>query len=120
MARRNGYQGPADALAQYEMLVATDPSIDRKGATMPYTSINGHMFSFLDAGGLLALRLPDDARKSFLETYDSVLVEQHGRIMKEYVVVPDGLLHNTFELRPWFERSREYVSALSPKPTRRG
>jgi len=31
----------------YEQLVATRPGVERKGKTMPYTSSNGHMFSFL-------------------------------------------------------------------------
>ena len=34
-------------LASYEALVATGPGVERKGKTMPYTSVNGHMFSFL-------------------------------------------------------------------------
>jgi len=38
---------PADKLDLYEKLVATNPDVERKGATMPYKSLNGHMFSFL-------------------------------------------------------------------------
>ena len=38
---------PPDRLELYERLVATLPGIERKGATMPYTSVNGHMFSYL-------------------------------------------------------------------------
>src|SRR5438876_10049206 len=32
---------PAAKLALYERLIATDPTIERKGATVPYTSTNG-------------------------------------------------------------------------------
>ena len=32
-------------LELYEKLVATNPKVQRKGATMPYTSVNGHMSS---------------------------------------------------------------------------
>ena len=35
---------PDAKLALYEKLIATDPSIGRKGATIPYTSANGKMF----------------------------------------------------------------------------
>jgi hypothetical protein len=35
---------PADKLALYEKLIATNPKIKRKGAANPYTSLNGHMF----------------------------------------------------------------------------
>jgi hypothetical protein len=40
-----------DKLALYDKLVATNPAIGRKGATVPYTSLNGHMFSYLSKGG---------------------------------------------------------------------
>src|SRR6185503_8455133 len=49
---------PSDRLALYDALVAAHPEIERKGATMPYTSLNGHMFSFLSPAGAMALRLP--------------------------------------------------------------
>ena len=38
---------PAAKLELYERLVATNPSVERKGATTPYTLRNGHMFSFM-------------------------------------------------------------------------
>ena len=47
----------------YEELVATRPGLERKGKTMPYTSVNGHMFSFLTSEGTLALRLPQAERR---------------------------------------------------------
>ena len=37
---------PVAKLALYEKLIATDPSIERKGATIPYTSANGKMFTY--------------------------------------------------------------------------
>jgi hypothetical protein len=42
-----------------------------------------------------------------------------GKIMKEYVEVPDDLLRNTDELKQYFQTSYTYVSSLKPKPTRR-
>ena len=102
-------------LASYEALVATRPGVERKGKTMPYTSVNGHMFSFLTADGILALRLPAPDRVGFLEKYGTQLVEQHGAVLKEYVAVPPDLLDRLEELRPWFDRSFEYVSSLNPK-----
>ena len=38
----------ANKLAIYEKVVATIPSIERKGDTMPYTSLNGNMFLYLE------------------------------------------------------------------------
>ncbi len=110
---------PANALERYEKLVATHPDVERKGAAMPYTSLNGHMFSFLTPDGTLALRLPDEQREAFLKKYKTKLVEQHGRVMKEYVAVPPSLLKTTGELKKVFARSVAYIASLKPKATTR-
>jgi hypothetical protein len=109
----------ADKLELYDNLVATNPAVERKGAAMPYTSVNGHMFSFLTPTGTLALRLPDDARDEFLKKHKSKLCEQHGKVLAEYVEVPDSLLRKTQTLKPYFDRSYAYVSSLKPKPTKK-
>src|SRR5258708_37204335 len=111
---------PSDKVALYDKLVATVPDLARKGATIPYTSMNGHMFSYLAADGSLALRLPKEARKSFLAKYATTLVEAYGIVQKEYVAVPEDLLKNTEELKPYFAASYEYVKTLKPKPTKKG
>ena len=107
----------AASLASYEKLVATNTKVERKGATMPYTSVNGHMFSLLTKEGWLALRLPGEAREAFLKKYQTKLCVQYGTVMKEYVQVPDALLRKTQELRKYFDVSYAYVSSLKPKPT---
>ncbi|HWH52187.1 MAG TPA: hypothetical protein VN651_11650 [Gemmatimonadaceae bacterium] len=108
-----------DGLALYERLVATIPEVERKGATMPYTSVNGNMFSLFTKEGTVALRLPDDERAAFLAKYRTRLTEQYGAVMKEYVDVPNALLSNTRALARYFAISYEYTKALRPKPTRR-
>jgi len=110
---------PEKTLALYEKLIAADPTIERKGASMPYTSCNGHMFSFLTNNGSMALRLPAAELESFLKKYKTTLCEQHGRVMKEYAVVPDRLLKKTQELQPYFTMSLTYVGSLKPKPTKK-
>lgn len=50
----------SEKIALYDKLVATNPAIARKGASIPYTSLNGHMFSFITIEGKLALRLPKE------------------------------------------------------------
>jgi hypothetical protein len=110
---------PADKLELYEKLVATLPGVERKGATVPYTSVNGHMFSYLSKSGTLALRLPAEAIDAFLKKYKTTLCKQYGVVQKEYVEVPDSLLKKTSELKEFFAQSFAYVSALKPKPTTR-
>ena len=109
----------ASNLALYEKLVETNPAVPRKGKTMPYTSLNGHMFSMLTKEGQVALRLPVGEREAFLERYDTTLSVQYGTVMKEYVLVPDSLLARTAELKVYFDISHEYVGSLKPKPTKR-
>jgi hypothetical protein len=106
-----------DPLTLYEKLVATLPGVDRKGDTIPYTSVNGHMFSNLTKAGKLALRLPEDVRTAFLAKYKTTLSEEYGIVRKEYVVVPDALLAKTAELAPYFANSYAWVKAMKPKPT---
>jgi hypothetical protein len=109
----------AARLALYEKLVATNPKVERKGATMPFTSLNGHMFSYFGETGELALRLPEAEREAFLKKYKTKLCEQYGIVQKEYVMVPESLLKNTKELKPYFDASFAYVSAMKPKPTKK-
>jgi hypothetical protein len=108
---------PADKLELYEKLVSTNPKLKRKGAANPYTSLNGHMFTYLNPSGTLALRLPAEEREKFLKKYKTTLFEAYGAVMKEYVTVPDSLLRDTKKLQPYFQLSYEYIETLKPKPT---
>jgi len=104
-------------LDRYETLVATNPKIERKGATMPYTSVNGHMFSLLTKEGALVLRLAPKDHDAFLKKYKTPIVVLYGAVMKEYVEIPDELLAKTASLKKVFHASFKYVSSLKPKPT---
>ncbi len=114
------YRGPAEALEAYTAVVdrsAGDASV--KGAKNPYTSRNGHMFSFLDETGAMALRLSDELAAEFLGRYESGPVRQYGSVMRGYVAVPDDLLGRSAELAEWFDRSYAWIGTLDPKPTKR-
>lgn len=107
-------------LACYDELIGHVPGIERKGATMPYTSLNGHMFSFLDKDGTLALRLPEKEREAFIKKYKTKLHESYGTVLKEYVSVPPSVLKkDTSALKKYFEASYTYVQTLKPKPTKK-
>ncbi len=89
MSTRKGMTDiPKDRLELYDRLVKTIPGIERKGVTIPYTSLNGNMFSSLESGSL-GLRLPKDARESFLSKFGTKLVDSFGVVREEYVEVPD-------------------------------
>ena len=103
--------------ALYDQLISTNPTIERKGKTMPYTSLNGHMVSFLSKEGAMGLRLSKTDRELFIEEYNSALMEQHGRIMKEFVAIPNDLLQQTNVLATYLQKSIDYTSTLKPKPS---
>ena len=109
----------AERIALYDRVIATLPDVARKGATVPYTSLNGHMFSFLTPTGSLVMRLPAGQREAFLERYDTKLHEASGSVLKDWVVVPDALLADTAALAPHVRASYDYVAGQKPKPTRR-
>lgn len=106
-------------LALYEKAIAEHPEIERKGASVPYTSHNGHMFSFYEKNDFAALRLSKEVREAFIEKYDAEIAVSHGAVMNEYVVVPDALLAKTEELATYFAMSLEYIKTLKPKPTKK-
>ena len=106
-----------DKLLLYEKLVATNSGVELKGATVPYTSINGNMSSYLSKEGKLALRLPPNDIEAFLKKHKAKLCESYGVVQKEYVEVPEALLAKTAELKKYLDASVEYVSGLKPKPT---
>lgn len=112
------YPGPSDALERYAAVVE-GAGEDVKGAKNPYTSRNGHMFSFLDDDGTMAIRLSDELAEAFLSRYDSGPVIRYGSVMKGYVSVPEDLLSDTDELGSWFEQSYEWIGTLEPKATKK-
>lgn len=110
---------PSDKVQLYDKLVATNPLVERKGAGVPYTSVNGNMFSYLSKEGKVELRLPEGEREAFLKKYKAKLCEAYGVVQVEYVEVPDALLSRTSELKKYFDASYEYVRSLKPKSTTR-
>jgi len=120
MPRGSSYQGPPEALDRYAAVVdASAGGSALKGAKNPYTSRNGHMFSFLDADGKMALRLSKELQNEFRGRYETGPVLQYERVMRDYVSVPAELLENTEELREWFDRSFDWIGTLEPKPTKK-
>ena len=110
---------PIERVELYDKLIATDPKIERKGKTIPYTSINGHMFTFLSNDGTMGLRLSKDDRDEIVQKYNTKLMEQYGRVMKEFIEVPNELLTDTKSLSEYLQKSYNYVSNLKPKSTKK-
>jgi hypothetical protein len=110
---------PTEILELYTKLIKSIPSLELKGSTMPYTSCNGHMFSFLDKEGHLALRLPETERDAFIKKHKTSLFEAHGTVLREYVKVPEKIFKESGSMKKYFRMSFDYVSSLKPKPTKK-
>ena len=106
-------------MARYDALIASDPSAERKGATIPYTSASGKMFTYLSPTGDLRLRLPQEEREAFLKKYRAKLAVSNGVVMKEFVAVPPALFARTAELTPYLRISRAYAERLGTKKGRK-
>jgi hypothetical protein len=113
------YPGPAEALERYRVVVEASGNGELKGAKNPYTSRNGHMFSFLDPEGTMALHLSSELEEEFRSRFQSGPVIQYGRTMRGYSSVPPDLLNDTDELREWYDRAWEWIGTLKPKPTKK-
>lgn len=106
---------PPNRLKLYNKLIESDPEIERKGKTVPYTSLNGYMFTFLSKEGIMGLRLSKEDRLEFIKKFNSKLMEQYGRVMKEFVEVSPNLLTNVKTLSKYLKKSINYILTLKPK-----
>lgn len=119
MATKKSNSIRLEIIELYKKLIETVSKMELKGATMPYTSHNGQMFSFLDKDGKLGLRLSTDERERFISKFKTSLCIAHGTVLKEYVEVPDKILKDTKMLKVYFQKSFTYVNTLKPKATKK-
>jgi len=119
MAIKKTVEIPAEKLKLYDKLIASHPEIERKGKNNPYTSLNGHMFTFLSKEGVMGLRLSKEDKAEFEEKFKTGPFIQYGAVMRGYVTIPDELLENTEELKKYLDLSLAYIKTLKPKPTKK-
>lgn len=58
-------------LSQYDLIVSKLPGVERKGTDLPYTSMNGNMYSMMRKDGTLGIRLSDEDREDFIKKISS-------------------------------------------------
>lgn len=110
---------PEELLAQYDLIVSKIPDMERKGVSLPYTSMNGNMYTMMRKDGVLGIRLNANERESFMEKYKTDPFENYGSMIKEYVEVPASVLMNTDTMIFYMKLSHEYAKTLKPKPTKK-
>ena len=115
-------KSPEALVQQFAGLVPEDPRVGRRQMFgYPCAVVNGHLFMGLHQDSMI-LRLSDDDRAEFLALRGAGPFEpMPGRPMREYVVVPPGMLSRTAALSGWIRRALGYARSLPPKqPGRRG
>ena len=115
----NKHNIPERTLSLYDQLIDAVDGIDKKGKNNFYTSLNGHMYSFVAKEGYVAIRLPKDEKEAFENEYKTGPASPYGAVMREYVVIPDNLLEDTDKLKHYLILSHEYIKTLKPKPTKK-
>jgi hypothetical protein len=117
MAKGAASGPPAERVALYDALVATRPDLERKGAAIPYTSVNGRMVSFLDKDGHLVLRLSPEERDALIKAGKGKLHEAYGVVQQDFVEVADAVLAKRAAAKKYFDAAHAYAATLKPKPT---
>lgn len=102
-------------LELYDKLVAKCPRFERKGKTGPYTSANGHMFSFLNKDGELGFRFSKQVQEKYIQEFETTIFKSHGSVMRGYVLIPDHMLEDLDKLAEYLNESYDYVMTLEPK-----
>jgi len=111
---------PQEAVTAFETVTIGLPRVEpRKMFGYSCVFAKGNMFAGLHEVGMV-LRLPEEQRTEFLRLKGAKQFEpMPGRVMREYVVVPNILLNAPEKLRVWVEKSLAYGSSL-PAKTKKG
>jgi TfoX/Sxy family transcriptional regulator of competence genes len=78
--------------------------------------VNGNMFSGTHQDNII-LRLSNDDRREIQSLYNEVTPFQplEGRVMKEYVALPESVYGQPDTLKLWLSRSYQYAMSLKAK-----
>ena len=104
-----------DVIEIYKDVIDLTESSELKGKNMLYTSTNGYMYSLMNKMGQLGFRLSKEDQKEFDKKHGAEPFKSHGATMRDYVLIPEGLLDDKKILAAWLTRARNYVSTLKPK-----
>ena len=105
----------SEIFERYSTILNDFSALELKGKTTPYTSLNGHMTSFLSKEGTLGLRLDNETREEILKNDEIKPMFQHGRPMKDFLEFSLDFMQNDDEIKEVFVKSVEYCERLKPK-----
>lgn len=82
----------------------------------PAYFVNSNWFAGAHEENIL-VRLSESDREDIFSRYDEAHVFEpfEGRKMKEFVVLPESLVHDREEFRVWLDRAYDYARSMPPK-----
>lgn len=86
----------------------------------PTFFVNNNMFAGVHQDTII-IRLSEQDRQKIQSRYDEAapFEPMEGRIMKEYIALPESLCHNAGILQEWLTRSYRYALSLPFKEPKR-
>ncbi len=113
-------KSPPELLATFDASVPDDPLVERRSMFgYPCAFVQGNMVTGLHEHRLI-VRLPESERAELVAQGGAIFSPMPGRVMKEFVVVPPGVLGKPATLASWVARAIAYGATLPPKAPRRG
>ena len=104
-------------LAVFDLMISGVKGVERKGATMPYVSINGNMYGMISKADIIGIRLSEEDLQAFMLSGGAPFEGVPGFVSKEYGAVPRSMFTDSKQLQMWFRLSHNYASKLPVKPT---
>jgi TfoX/Sxy family transcriptional regulator of competence genes len=119
-ANRKWRPAPDELVRTFEQALQQLPEATRrKMFGYPCAFAGGHMFTGIHQESMF-LRLSDEDRAAFLELDGASRFEPSpGRVMHEYVVVPEAMLGSEEQLDLWFQKAFAYAKSLPPRPPKK-
>jgi TfoX/Sxy family transcriptional regulator of competence genes len=108
-------KSPPELIARFAAALPDDATCERR--TMfgyPAAFVNGKMFTGLHQESMI-VRLDVATRAALLRLGGQPFEPMPGRVMCEYLAVPEAVLGEARSLRRWVGRAFAYAAALPPK-----
>jgi TfoX/Sxy family transcriptional regulator of competence genes len=108
-------KSPAELVATFDDVMPGPPATKRKMFGFPAGFINGNMFIGLFEDSMI-LRLPPELREELIRLNGAKpFAPMAGRVMKEYVALPESLVRDREMLSAWVGKALVHGESLEPK-----
>ncbi len=108
-------KAPEALVAVFDDVMPGPPATKRKMFGFPAGFVNGNMFMGLFEDSMI-LRLPAELRDELIQLHGAKpFAPMAGRVMKEYVALPESLIRDRRQLSSWVSKALVYGESLEPK-----